>query len=696
MVPIAVRWRVGFLLAAAALSCIGDSAGPGRGLFSGGLAVAPVFQSSAAGLVDFDRVRITLARPGGGVARDTVIAIPPTADSVDLSVTVPLSASSETLLLYLRVIDAAGDTVFRNEPYPQSLVVTAGSRADPVETPLIYVGVGADAVAVAIGTPDTLVAFGQSLPLDAVALGSGQQTIPGTPIEWLSLDTARVRVPDRASGQVVGGTQRGPAKIVARLLTGPADTVIVTAQPLPDALLVVSGDSQTAAPGSVLPQPLRVRVTAADGLGVRVPVRFRALTAGATVADSVVASDTLGFAETMATLGAAAGTQTFEAAVGGVAPVAFTAVAGTPIVAAVVFASDSGFGVSSGVFRVDPDGTGLFRLDARAGRGDVHPRWSPDRRRVAFSFVESGPSALYIAAASGDTLATAIADSSARRPRWSPDGVRLAFEYGDGFSTQQDVCVLPDVTGAITSLARLEAQRIFVTDFDAAKPDGPGSFAWDPRDATALVVVRDSADAQRQPLSRLYRVLYDGKTFDTLSAPLVDPASQLPLAVTGPLDWAPDGSVIVFAARDPLAFDQTAPTGRRLYAINRDGTGLTPLTPGPALDSRPVFSPDGKLVLFIRDAGCSVDYWVVNLADRAEQQVSDEGLCDFDDRVLGHDWSPDGRDIVLAGTDGTGNFLIYRLPAGTTAANYLKDRVLIGRGVDAGGFVTDIQPSWRP
>jgi hypothetical protein len=28
--------------------------------------------------------------------------------------------------------------------------------------------------------------------------------------------------------------------------------------------------------------------------------------------------------------------------------------------------------------------------------------------------------------------------------------------------------------------------------------------------------------------------------------------------------------------------------------------------------------------------------------------------------------------------------------------DYAKDRVLIGRGVDLGGFVTDMQPSWRP
>jgi hypothetical protein len=36
------------------------------------------------------------------------------------------------------------------------------------------------------------------------------------------------------------------------------------------------------------------------------------------------------------------------------------------------------------------------------------------------------------------------------------------------------------------------------------------------------------------------------------------------------------------------------------------------------------------------------------------------------------------------------------VPRTTTAATYLANRVLVGRGVDPGGFVRDIQPSWRP
>ena len=689
-------WRVWVLLVGAlGLNCR-DSTGP---RVAGHLAFAPAFQSAAAGIVDFDRIRITVVRPGSGPVLDTTITIPPTADSIDLSLAVPLVAAREDMLLYMRLINAAGDTVFRNAPYPQQVSVTAGGSGTPVQTPIEYVGVGYDAVAIFITTPGTVVLTGQALPLSAVVMGPNEQAIPGTPIEWTSLDSQRVRVPDRAVGQVVGGGQRGVARIVARLLTGPADTVLVTAQPVPSALARVSGDSQTGVPGAALPLPLRVRVTASDGLGVQAPVTFLAIDAGASVSASLVMSDTTGYAETVATLGPGVGPQRFEASVSGIAaPAAFTelAVAAGPP-PPVIFAGDSAGGLASGVYRVNPDGSGQFRLNDRGRFGAVHPRWSPDRLRAAFTFADLGPNALYVVAATGDTSVLLVSDTSARRARWSSDGARLAFECGDGFSPQQDVCVIPDVTGPIAGLDRRGegAGKIFVTDFDPSKREGPGAFAWNPLDATTLVVVRDSLTAASETVSRLFLVRLDGTLVRPLSAPLLDPQKSVPLQIVGPLDWSANGATIVFSARDPLVFDATTPTGQRLYAINQDGLGLRQLTPGPAFDSRPVISPDGTQVLFVRDANCSADYWRVGVGGTGETQVSAEAWCDFSAEVLGNDWSPDGKDIVLVGSEppgSLGTFAIYRIPAGTTAATYTGNRALIGRA----GFVHDIQPSWRP
>jgi len=297
-----------------------DSTGPRS--FAGRLAFAPTFESPTAGIVAFDRLRITLflaaSPPPGTPVLDTIIPIPAASDSIDLSLKVPLSSAREDMLLYLRLLNAAGDTVFRNSPYPQPVTVTSGPAA-LVSAPIEYVGVGFDAVSVAIGTPDTSVLFGDTLGLTATASGASQQPIPGTPIAWRSLDSLRVRVPNHAVAKVVGGPQRGPARIVAQLLTGPADTVIVTAQAIPASLIRVSGDSQTATPAAALPIPLRVRVLGSDGLGVRVPVLFRALATGAAVSADTAVSDSLGYAEVAGTLGPAIGLQAFDARVSGVA-----------------------------------------------------------------------------------------------------------------------------------------------------------------------------------------------------------------------------------------------------------------------------------------------------------------------------------------------------------------------------------------
>jgi hypothetical protein len=360
----------------------------------------------------------------------------------------------------------------------------------------------------------------------------------------------------------------------------------------------------------------------------------------------------------------------------------------------VVFAGDSTDGVvfNSGVFRVNSDGSGRFRLNDQGRVGDVHPRSSPDRRRVAFTAGDQlgGPNALFVVAQTGDTVATVVADSSARRPRWSPDGAHLAFECGDGFSAAQDVCVLPDVTGPIATLNGLEAQRVFVTDSTGTGLDGPASFAWDPTDPKRLIVVRDSVTTFGLA-SRLWAVNFDGQAPLPLSAAILD-VGKGPLTIAGPLDVTSDGATIVFAASDSTF-------SRKLYLIERDGSGLRQLTGGTTFDDRPVFSPDGGQVLFIRDSGCSVDYWRVDAQTGAETQVSAEGWCDFSSSVLGHDWSPDGKEIVLVGGEPPGGFAdtrIYRIPATTTAATYLQDRRLISRGSDAGASVRDIQPSWRP
>ena len=363
-------------------------------------------------------------------------------------------------------------------------------------------------------------------------------------------------------------------------------------------------------------------------------------------------------------------------------------VTGPVTIPAVLFAGDSAVGMSSGVFCHNTNATGRFRITSNGTSGDVNPRYSPDRQRVAYTFNPGTQQQLWVARWAGDTDALVVSDTvPAYRPRWSPNGQHLAYQCGS------NVCVIADATGPISLLSQTP-RAVFAGV--PTRSTGSGSFAWDPRNPDRLafpldsVYAFDSVTLRQTMTSALYVANFDGTAVTQLTpAPLDAGTGVLQIQE---VDWSPPGGVIVFSATDTLLTS-------KLYAINADGTGFRQLTRGVDSDSHPIVSPDGSQVLFLRNVGgCSIDYWRVRIDGTAEQQVTSEAFCDISTNALGHDWSPDGTEIVLvgAGPNGQyGGFMVYRLPAGTTAATYLKTRLPV-RGLDAGSSSNDFQPSWRP
>jgi Tol biopolymer transport system component len=591
------RWRCGLWAAALPLVLACSDVGPDAPA-AARFALAPGFQSPAAGIVEIVRIRVQLFRVADeSLALDRVVDVAPGADSVTLDLRVTVTTPDEAFLMLLAFITPAGDTAFRGGPVE---VRPTGESAAPVpiEVPVEYVGVGANAASVEILTTDVLLFVGQTTTVTAQALDAAGTAIPGTPIAWSSLDPTLVSVPDPASGTVVAGAQPGQTGVVATLLTGPADTTLVTVA-LP------------AAPGPI------------------------------------------------------------------------------------VFAGDSSAGLSTGIFTVEPDGTKLTRVQTLPTLGfeRQYPIWSPDRSRIAYSWDGGvfGPLQLYLTDATGSAVQAVVTDTSAIGPGWSPNGVHLAFECLEGSNV--NVCVIPDVTGALGSIP--VNNYLMVTDsVPTTWANGWSEYAWDPQNPDRIAFVRDSIGTFT--VSMVWTTAFDGSGPQRLApGGLQRPGDGAPLHVQGPLDFSPDGQQIVFAAYSP----QDAVPEDKLFVINRDGTGLRQLTFLPGYDDSPLFSPTGTEVLFGRDISCSYDGWIVDINNTdgsLERRITDEQVCDFDIFVLGADWSPDGSQIVLTGFDILGNTLIYIVPRTVTAATYLTDRVLVGRGVDPSGFVQDIQPSWRP
>ncbi len=175
------------------------------------------------------RARLVIERQADGErVADTVVSIAPGATEVDAAISVPVTSDRESFDLYIQLIDAAGDTVFRGGPETVEAVV--GASADgvtPVTVEVTYTGIGADAVDVRI-VSGAFVAPGGTVQLTAEALDAQGAVIAETPIAWASLDPTVATVPDPAVGTVVAGAEPGQARITATLLTGQADTVIVS------------------------------------------------------------------------------------------------------------------------------------------------------------------------------------------------------------------------------------------------------------------------------------------------------------------------------------------------------------------------------------------------------------------------------------------------------------------------------------
>ncbi len=229
---------LGVALFAAVLSCGKDvtepaSAGPS---LSWQVSFPKAFQLAggiSSGVVLFNRVHILLHHEDSTVALDTTIGFPAGADSLTLHLTVKLlqdaPLTGEPMTLDLAYVNAAGDTVFKGGPVSIIAQPLRNSAANPaVKISVAYTGVGANAAAVVISPRSDTATAGTAFQFTAAALDVNGAPIAGTPIVWTSLDPTIASITSPAAGVGIAlSPTGGTARIVAQLLTGPADTVIV-------------------------------------------------------------------------------------------------------------------------------------------------------------------------------------------------------------------------------------------------------------------------------------------------------------------------------------------------------------------------------------------------------------------------------------------------------------------------------------
>src|ERR1051325_8853453 len=121
----------------------------------------------------------------------------------------------------------------------------------------------------------------------------------------------------------------------------------------------------------------------------------------------------------------------------------------------------------------------------------------------------------------------------------------------------------------------------------------------------------------------------------TLFVSRADGSGERPLLASSDMDydpvWSPDGRSIVFTSDRKGSAD--------LFQVNADGSGLTQLTTDPAYEDQAAFSPDSKQLVFVSTQGSGIAHlWIMDLATRRAKALTSGPGADFRPS-----WSPDGK-----------------------------------------------------
>jgi eukaryotic-like serine/threonine-protein kinase len=297
-------------------------------------------------------------------------------------------------------------------------------------------------------------------------------------------------------------------------------------------------------------------------------------------------------------------------------------------------------GTQTSVWRAAVVGNEPRRIIGGARDGD----FSPDGTRIAFLRRNAAASRqvsweLWIAATDG---------SSARRihttnepqlhsPRWSPDGKELAL-IAEGDQVTARILLVSVEDGRHRYVAPAQARGVLT----AAAWNRAGELVYSMSDV--------SASQSRGAGGSIYA--HDVRSGDT--------RNLLSVPVTGRY-------VDVAAGRIFLDFNSSNQNLREspIGAADRDGRWLTH---GRSSDRQPVYSADGKQVVFSSDRGGNLDLWSISRDTAAIVRITDDPTDDWDPG-----FTADGKQLLWS-SNRSGHFEIWTAsPDGSDARQLSND-----------------------
>jgi adhesin/invasin len=285
------------------------------------LAIEPVLKIAlgAFGGLSVDSARLIVVRPPADTVATKSLYFSADSTQIAASVSVPVTDSA-TFWVTIQLL-SGGTQMFCG--VDTALATVGVPVGNPAPVVLQYCGPGTNVAAIQIAPRDSGLSFGDSLQYRLTAVDSAAQPVTQFYAAW----STRTGNTINANGRFRAGKTRGTVWVYAHTPTGIRDSTRVTVSPVANQVVIVSGNNQTGAVGTVLAQPLVVRVLAADNLPVGgVTVQFSA-SGGGSVNPASAVTDTLGLAQTAVTLGSTAGSLTITANVGAAIQTQFTATA---------------------------------------------------------------------------------------------------------------------------------------------------------------------------------------------------------------------------------------------------------------------------------------------------------------------------------------------------------------------------------
>ena len=285
------------------------------------------------------------------------------------------------------------------------------------------------------------------------------------------------------------------------------------------------------------------------------------------------------------------------------------------------------------IWVVPADGSASPRLLVGGDKSENTPRWDPDGSHIAFISTRDGEPQIYIADASGGNVRqfTKVAGGVQPPMLISPDRSMIAFVA--------DVKQGPDTPATAHRLKRLLYRH------------------WD-----------EWRDNIRHHV--FVAALSGGEPRDLTPGDFDSPPTQQEDAA---IAFTPDSREIVFVSNRDGADREAWRTNSDVWSVPVGGGDAKKLTPNPAADAQPVFTPDGKsmIVRAQRRPGFESDRWYLDVYDRAtgsKRTVFETPDLSVSDFTL----SRDGGTIVFTAThNGADN--LYRVPlAGGTPQEAAK------------------------